>query len=51
MHNVLKHEQNLIDVINSPTTPYTPRSVLGLIHAYAPTFISMDSDFPSIRHV
>jgi hypothetical protein len=51
MHNVFKHQQSLIDVISSPTTPYTPRSILGFIHAYAPTFISMNSDLPSTRHV
>ncbi len=30
MYNVLKHKQSLIDVISSPTTPSTPRSIIGL---------------------
>jgi hypothetical protein len=50
MHNVLKHRQSLIDNINSPTIPYTPRFILGFIHASAPTFIFMDDNFPSTTH-
>jgi hypothetical protein len=51
MHNVLKHQQSLIDITNSPTTPYTPGFILGFIHAYAPTFIFMDYNLPAIGHV